>query len=176
MTRALNMRAQGRELSNDPLWYKDAIFYEVRARSFYDSNGDGIGDFEGLRSKLDYLADLGVTAVWILPHYPSPGRDDGYDCADYTNVHPDVGTLDDFDALVKEAHKRGLRIITELVLNHTSDQHPWFQRARRAPPGSPERDFYVWSDTPNRYQDARIIFRDFEPSNWACLLYTSRCV
>ncbi|HVJ89865.1 MAG TPA: maltose alpha-D-glucosyltransferase [Labilithrix sp.] len=156
-----------RGLSNDPLWYKDAIIYEVRVRSFYDSNGDGIGDLQGLRQKLDYLADLGVTAIWILPHYPSPGRDDGYDCADYTDVHTEVGTLEDFDELVREAHKRGLRIITELVLNHTSDQHPWFQRARRAPPGSSERAFYVWSDNPDRYKDARIIFRDFEPSNWA---------
>jgi maltose alpha-D-glucosyltransferase / alpha-amylase len=151
---------------NDPLWYKDAVIYEVRTRSFYDSNGDGIGDLEGLRAKLDYLADLGVSALWLLPHYPSPGRDDGYDCADYTDIHPDVGTLEDFDNLVAESHKRGIRIITELVLNHTSDQHPWFQRARRAPPGSPEREFYVWSDTADRYRDARIIFRDFEPSNW----------
>ncbi|MBX3221379.1 MAG: maltose alpha-D-glucosyltransferase [Labilithrix sp.] len=156
-----------RGLSNDPLWYKDAVIYEVRTRSFYDSNGDGIGDLQGLRSKLDYLADLGVTAVWLLPHYPSPGRDDGYDCADYTDIHADVGSLEDFDAFVHEAHKRGIRVITELVLNHTSDQHPWFQRARRAPPGSSERDFYVWSDTADRYKDARIIFRDFEPSNWA---------
>jgi len=153
-------------MDNDPLWYKDAIIYEVRTRSFYDSNGDGIGDMEGLREKLDYLADLGITALWLLPHYPSPGRDDGYDCADYTEVHSDVGTLEDFDMLVAEAHKRGLRVITELVLNHTSDQHPWFQRARRAPAGSPERDFYVWSDTADRYKEARIIFRDFEPSNW----------
>jgi maltose alpha-D-glucosyltransferase/alpha-amylase len=153
-------------LIDDPLWYKDAVIYEVRARSFYDSNGDGVGDLEGLRNKLDYLADLGITALWLLPHYPSPGRDDGYDCADYTDVHSDVGTIEDFDALVNEAHKRGIRVITELVLNHTSDQHPWFQRARRAPPGSPDRDFYVWSDTADRYKDARIIFRDFEPSNW----------
>jgi maltose alpha-D-glucosyltransferase/alpha-amylase len=155
-----------RGLTDDPLWYKDAIIYEVRTRSFYDSNGDGIGDLKGLEIKLDYLADLGITAVWILPHYPSPGRDDGYDCADYTDVHSDVGTLEDFDSLVREAHKRGIRIITELVLNHTSDQHPWFQRARRAPPGSPERDFYVWRDNADGYKEARIIFRDFEPSNW----------
>jgi maltose alpha-D-glucosyltransferase/alpha-amylase len=139
----------------------------LRTRSFYDSNGDGVGDLQGLKSKLDYLSDLGITAVWILPHYPSPGRDDGYDCADYTEVHPDVGTLEDFDAFVHEAHKRGIRVITELVMNHTSDQHPWFQRARRAPPGSPERDFYVWSDNADQYKDARIIFRDFEPSNWS---------
>ncbi|MBX3189890.1 MAG: maltose alpha-D-glucosyltransferase [Labilithrix sp.] len=154
-------------VSGDPHWYKDAVIYEVRTRSFYDSNGDGVGDLQGLTSKLDYLADLGVTTVWVLPHYPSPGRDDGYDIADYTDVHPDVGTLDDFDQLIEQAHRRGLRVITELVLNHTSDQHPWFQRARRAPPGSPERDFYVWSDSADRYAEARIIFRDFEPSNWA---------
>ena len=156
-----------RGLSDDPLWYKDAIIYEARVRSFYDSNGDGVGDLQGLKSKLDYLADLGITAIWILPHYPSPGRDDGYDCSEYTGVHPDVGTLEDFDEIVREAHRRGIRIITELVMNHTSDQHVWFQRARRAPPGSPERDFYVWSETPDRYKDARIIFRDFEPSNWS---------
>ena len=154
-------------LSDDPLWYKDAVIYEVRTRSFYDSNGDGIGDLLGLRSKLDYLADLGVTALWLLPHYPSPGRDDGYDCSDYTDVHSDVGTLEDFDAFVTEAHARGIRVITELVMNHTSDQHAWFQRARRAPPGSPERDFYVWSDNAEKYKEARIIFRDFEPSNWS---------
>ena len=140
----------------------------LRVRSFYDSNGDGIGDFRGLAAKLDYLQDLGVTALWLLPFYPSPLRDDGYDIADYTDVHPDVGTLADFELLPRARRTaRGLRVITELVLNHTSDQHPWFQRARRAPPGSAERDFYVWSDTPERYQDARIIFKDFEPSNWA---------
>jgi maltose alpha-D-glucosyltransferase/alpha-amylase len=154
-------------LVDDPLWYKDAVIYEVRTRSFYDSNGDGVGDLQGLKSKLDYISDLGITALWILPHYPSPGRDDGYDCADYTDVHPEVGAIEDFDALIHEAHKRGIRVITELVINHTSDQHPWFQRARRAPPGSPERDFYVWSETADRYKMARIIFRDFEPSNWA---------
>ena len=151
----------------DPLWYKDAIIYELRVRSFFDSNGDGIGDFHGVAEKLDYLQDLGVTALWLLPFYPSPQRDDGYDIADYTDVHPDVGTLADFKHFLDEAHSRGLYVITELVLNHTSDQHPWFQRARRAPAGSPERDFYVWSDTPERYLDARIIFKDFEPSNWA---------
>ncbi len=150
----------------DPLWYKDAIIYELRTRSYFDSNDDGIGDLRGVTAKLDYLADLGITAVWILPHYPSPGRDDGYDISDYTNVHPAVGTLDDFDELVEEAHRRGLRIITELVVNHTSDQHAWFQRARRAPAGSPERDFYVWSDTASEYAAARIIFNESEPSNW----------
>ncbi len=154
-------------LLDGAVWYKDAIIYELRTRSFYDSNGDGVGDFRGLTSKLDYLQDLGVTAVWLLPFYPSPGRDDGYDISDYTDVHSEVGTLDDFEAFVEDAHRRGIRVITELVLNHTSDQHPWFQRARRAPPGSPERDFYVWSPTLDRYKEARIIFKDFEPSNWS---------
>ena len=151
----------------EPTWYKDAIIYELRTRSFFDSNDDGIGDLRGLTSKLGYLQDLGVTAIWLLPFYPSPGHDDGYDIADYTNVHPEVGTLADFEQLIAEAHKRGLRVITELVLNHTSDQHPWFQRARRAPAGSAERSFYVWSDSPDRYRDARIIFKDFETSNWS---------
>ncbi|TAH36941.1 MAG: maltose alpha-D-glucosyltransferase [Planctomycetota bacterium] len=150
----------------DPLWYKDAVLYELHVRAFYDSAGDGIGDFGGLTRKLDYLEDLGVTAVWLLPFYPSPLRDDGYDIADYEDVHPDYGTLPHFRAFLREAHRRGIRVITELVVNHTSDQHPWFQRARRAPPGSKERDFYVWSDTPEKYKEARIIFKDFEPSNW----------
>jgi maltose alpha-D-glucosyltransferase/alpha-amylase len=154
-------------IGDEATWYKDAIIYEVRTRSFFDSNDDGIGDLRGLASKLDYLLDLGVTALWLLPFYPSPGRDDGYDISEYTDVAADVGTLADFELLLAEAHRRGLRVITELVLNHTSDLHPWFQRARRAPPGSPERDFYVWSDTPDRYRDARIIFKDFEPSNWS---------
>jgi maltose alpha-D-glucosyltransferase/alpha-amylase len=152
--------------SDDPLWYKDAIFYELRVRSFYDSSGDGIGDFPGLTAKLDYLRDLGVTALWLLPFYPSPQRDDGYDISNYLKVHPDCGTLRDFAEFLREAHRRGLRVVTELVLNHTSDQHPWFQRARRAAPGDSARDFYVWSDTADRYPDARIIFQDFEPSNW----------
>jgi maltose alpha-D-glucosyltransferase / alpha-amylase len=152
--------------SDDALWYKDAIIYELRTRSFYDSDDDGVGDLRGLTEKLDYLSDLGITAIWILPHYPSPGRDDGYDISDYTDVQVGAGTLDDFRTLVEEAHRRGIRVITELVINHTSDQHAWFQRARRALPGSPERNFYVWSDTPNRYEGARIIFRDYEPSNW----------
>ncbi len=147
-------------------WYKDAVFYELRVRAFYDANGDGIGDLKGLTEKLDYLHDLGVTALWLLPFYPSPLRDDGYDIADYCAVHPAVGTLDDFRSFVQAAHARGLRVVTELVLNHTSDQHPWFQRARRAAPGTPERDFYVWSDTPDRYPEARIIFTDYESSNW----------
>src|SRR5207237_207388 len=158
----------GRPLTdNDPLWYKDAIIYEAHARAFHDSDGDGYGYFRGLAQKLDYLEDLGVTAVWLLPFYPSPLKDDGYDIADYTDVHPQYGKLSDLQDLLHEARRRGIRVITELVVNHTSDQHPWFQRARVAPPGSPERDFYVWSDTPERYRDARIIFKDFEPSNWS---------
>ena len=147
---------------SNPLWFKDAVIYQVHVKSFYDSTGDGIGDFRGLLEKIDYFQDLGVTAIWLLPFYPSPQRDDGYDIADYRSVHPSYGTLEDFQAFLKEAHLRGLRVITELVLNHTSDQNPWFQEARRAPAGSPERDFYVWSDTPDRYRDARIIFKDFE--------------
>src|SRR5690554_5246364 len=150
----------------EPLWYKDAIFYEVHVRAFYDSNADGIGDFRGLVEKLDYIQDLGVTTIWLLPFYPSPLRDDGYDIADYTDVHHTYGTLRDFEILLREAHRRGLRVITELVLNHTSDQHPWFQRARRSPPGSSHRNYYVWRDEPGGYPDARIIFKDFEQSNW----------
>jgi len=153
-------------LADDPLWYKDAIFYELRVRSFYDSDGDGVGDFRGLTEKLDYLQHLGVTALWLLPFYPSPLRDDGYDISDYTNIHADCGTLHDFKRFLKEAHRRGLRVVTELVVNHTSDQHPWFQRARRSPPGSRYRDFYIWSDTAEKFKEARIIFQDFEPSNW----------
>jgi maltose alpha-D-glucosyltransferase/alpha-amylase len=156
----------GRFPEPDALWYKDAIIYELHPRAFHDSNADGIGDFRGLTEKLDYLQDLGITALWLLPFYPSPLRDDGYDIADYTDVHPAYGTLRDVETLLREAHRRGLRVITELVLNHTSDQHPWFQRARRAPPDSRWRRFYVWSDTPARYSDARIIFKDFEASNW----------
>src|SRR5256886_10991547 len=167
MRRRVPLAPPRRGLVSDPLWYKDAVIYELRVRSYMDSNGDGVGDFRGLTEKLDYLQDLGVSALWLLPICPSPGRDDGYDISDYTDVHPDVGTIDDFKMFLDEAHRRGLRVITELVLNHTSDQHPWFQRARRAPVGSPERNFYVWSDTPERYKDARIIFKDFEPSNWS---------
>ena len=148
------------------LWYKDAIIYELHVRAFADSNGDGIGDFRGLTERLDYLQDLGVTALWLLPFYPSPLRDDGYDIADYMNIHPAYGTMRDFRAFLREARRRGLKVITELVINHTSDQHPWFQRARHAPPASVWRDFYVWSDTPDKYSDARIIFKDFETSNW----------
>ncbi|HWA75406.1 MAG TPA: maltose alpha-D-glucosyltransferase [Polyangiaceae bacterium] len=152
--------------TQDPLWFKDAVIYQLHVRSFCDSTADGIGDFRGLAQKLDYIRDLGVTAIWLLPFYPSPLRDDGYDIADYTNVNPAYGTLADFKFFLREAHERGLRVITELVVNHTSDQHPWFQRARRSPPGSAARNFYVWSDAPDRYKDARIIFKDFETSNW----------
>ena len=147
-------------------WYRDAVIYEVHVRAFSDSNGDGIGDFPGLTARLDYLQQLGVTAIWLLPFYPSPLRDDGYDIADYYDVHPSYGTLDDFKEFLAEAHARGMYVITELVINHTSDQHPWFQRARRAEPGTRERDFYVWSDTTERYGDVRIIFQDTETSNW----------
>src|SRR6516162_8178671 len=157
----------GFPLENDPLWYKDAIIYELHVRAFFDSNDDGIGDFAGLTQKLDYLQDLGITAVWLLPFYPSPLRDDGYDIADYTNIHPSYGSLADFRAFLNEAHRRGLRVISELVINHTSDQHPWFQQARRASPGSSKRDFYLWSDNPDKYKEARIIFKDFEVSNWS---------
>jgi maltose alpha-D-glucosyltransferase/alpha-amylase len=153
-------------LGSHPTWYKDAIIYEVHVRAFFDSVKDGIGDFGGLTQKLGYLEELGVTAIWLLPFCPSPLRDDGYDISDYTNVHPSYGTLSDFQRFLKEAHRRGLRVITELVLNHTSDQHVWFQRSRRAQPGSRWRNFYVWSDTPDKYGDARIIFKDFESSNW----------
>jgi maltose alpha-D-glucosyltransferase/alpha-amylase len=153
--------------NTEPLWYKDAIIYELSVRSFYDSNGDGIGDFQGLMQKLDYLEDLGVNTLWILPFYPSPLKDDGYDVIDYTDVHPDYGTLTDFKEFLKEAHRRGIRIITELILNHTSDQHPWFKKARKSKPGSRMRDFYVWSDTPNKYKEARVIFTDDNNTNWS---------
>ena len=151
---------------SDPLWYKDAIIYEVHVRAFQDSNADGIGDFRGLTERLDYLRDLGITAIWLLPFYPSPLKDDGYDIADYYSINPIYGTLRDFKIFLQEAHRRNLRVITELVVNHTSDQHPWFQRSRHAKPGTPWRDFYVWSDSSDKYKEARIIFRDFEPSNW----------
>jgi len=147
-------------------WYKDAIIYELHIKAFSDSNGDGIGDFNGLLSKLDYLQGLGVTAIWLLPFYPSPLKDDGYDIADYYSINPSYGDIKQFKRFLNEAHKRGLKVITELVINHTSDQHPWFQRARRAPKGSPEREFYVWTDNPNQYKGVRIIFQDFEASNW----------
>jgi maltose alpha-D-glucosyltransferase/alpha-amylase len=152
-------------LRDDPHWYKDAIIYQLHVKAFYDSTGDGMGDFAGLTERLDYIADLGVTAIWLLPFYPSPLRDDGYDIAEYTRVHPDYGTLRDFRGFVREAHRRGLRVITELVVNHTSDQHPWFAEARSGR-RNPKRDWYVWSDTDQRYADARIIFTDTETSNW----------
>ena len=151
---------------SNPLWFKDAVIYQLHVKTFQDSDGDGVGDFGGLMQRLDYLAELGVTALWLMPFYPSPLKDDGYDIADYLSVNPSYGTLEQFDAFLAAAHARGLRVITELVLNHTSDQHPWFQRARRAAPGSPERDYYVWSDTEDRYREVRLIFPDFEPSNW----------
>src|SRR5882724_7926555 len=153
-------------IATDPLWYKDAVLYELHVRAFFDSNDDGIGDLPGLIQKLDYLEELGVTCLWLLPFFPSPLRDDGYDISDYLNVHPSFGTLEDFKAFLDAAHSRKLQVITELVVNHTSDQHPWFQAARRAPPGSPERDLYVWSDTAHKYSQARIIFTDTEKSNW----------
>ncbi len=153
-------------IEDDPLWYKDAVIYQTHVRAFHDSNEDGIGDFQGLTEKLPYLQDLGITAIWILPFYPSPLRDDGYDIADYNDVNSSYGALADFKRFVKEAHRHGIRVITELVINHTSDQHPWFQRARNSPKGSKWRDFYVWSDTQDKYSDTRIIFKDFENSNW----------
>jgi maltose alpha-D-glucosyltransferase / alpha-amylase len=153
--------------TRDPLWYKDAIIYELHVKAFADGNDDGIGDFLGLMGKLDYLQTLGVTCLWLLPFFPSPLRDDGYDIADYRNVHPGYGTLEDFQRFLNAAHDRQMQVIIELVVNHTSDQHSWFQRARRAEPGSPERDYYVWSDTDDRYRDARIIFLDSERSNWS---------
>jgi maltose alpha-D-glucosyltransferase/alpha-amylase len=150
----------------DPLWYKDAVFYQLHVKSFADSNADGIGDFVGLASKLDYLESLGVNCLWIQPMYPSPFRDDGYDISDYTDIHPSYGTLQDFQTFLNQAHQRGLRVIIELVLNHTSDEHPWFIEARSSRE-NPRRDWYVWSDTDDRYRDVRIIFLDTERSNWA---------
>ncbi|MGH7622450.1 MAG: alpha-amylase family glycosyl hydrolase, partial [Gemmatimonadaceae bacterium] len=151
----------------DTLWYKDAVIYQIHIKSFRDSNRDGYGDIPGLIDKLDYIESLGVNCLWLLPFYPSPLRDDGYDIAEYQAIHPQYGALSDFQRLLEESHARGIRVITELVINHTSDQHAWFQRARLAPKGSAERDFYVWSDDPTRYGDARIIFTDTEKSNWA---------
>jgi maltose alpha-D-glucosyltransferase/alpha-amylase len=152
--------------NNEALWFKDAIFYELSVRSFFDSNGDGIGDFNGLIQKLDYLEDLGINTLWLLPFYPSPLKDDGYDVIDHCDVHPDFGSLSDFKAFLKAAHSKGIRVISELILNHTSDQHPWFKRARKAKAGSRYRDFYVWSDTAERFKDARIILQENEESNW----------
>src|SRR5579872_2357847 len=150
----------------DPLWYKDAVIYEAHVKSFFDSNQDGVGDFQGFTGKLDYLQSLGITCVWLLPFFPSPLRDDGYDISDYLNVHLSYGTLDDFKAFVQAAHSRHIKVLIELVVNHTSDQHPWFERARRAPKGSPEREFYVWSDSDRKFSETRIIFCDTEKSNW----------
>jgi maltose alpha-D-glucosyltransferase/alpha-amylase len=150
----------------DSSWQTDAVIYQLHVRTFADSNGDGIGDFPGLITKLDYLADLGITCLWLMPFCESPLRDDGYDVSHYERIHPPYGTMDDFQAFLDAAHTRGMRVITELVINHTSDRHPWFQAARHAPAGSPKRDFYVWSETPERYAGARVIFCDVEPSNW----------
>jgi maltose alpha-D-glucosyltransferase/alpha-amylase len=152
--------------ASDPLWYRDAIIYELPVKSFYDANQDGIGDFAGLIEKLDYVEELGVTCVWLLPFFPSPLKDDGYDIADYRNVHPSYGSLDDFKQFLHAAHERGLEVVIELVVNHTSDQHEWFRKARAAAPDGPERKYYVWSDTDQKYRDARIIFLDSERSNW----------
>jgi maltose alpha-D-glucosyltransferase/alpha-amylase len=153
-------------LSADTLWYKDAVFYELHVKAFQDSSQDGVGDFGGLIQRLDYVAGLGVDVIWLLPFYPSPLRDDGYDIADYYGIHPNYGTIDQVRQFLDEVQKRGLKVIADLVLNHTSSDHPWFQRARRAPKGSPERDFYVWRDDDTLYKEARIIFTDTEPSNW----------
>ena len=159
-------RATAVGVGPDPQWYKDAVIYQLHVKAFQDSTDDGIGDFRGLMQRLDYIQDLGATAIWLLPFYPSPLRDDGYDIADYRKVNASYGTMGDFRRFVKEAHRRDLRVITELVINHTSDQHPWFQRARRARPGTAARDFYVWSESPEKYEGTRIIFQDFESSNW----------
>jgi maltose alpha-D-glucosyltransferase/alpha-amylase len=156
----------GHWFESDPLWFRKALFYEIHLRGFFDANADGSGDFRGLIEKLDYLQWLGIDCIWLLPMYASALRDGGYDISDYYKVHPDYGTIDDVKAFIEAAHERGLRVIADLVMNHTSSDHPWFQRARQAPPGSPERDWYVWSDTPDRYPDARIIFVDTEASNW----------
>ena len=152
--------------TNKRSWYHDAVIYQLHVRAFFDSNGDGVGDFCGLAQKLDHIKDLGANTIWLLPFYESPLRDDGYDISDYKTINPAYGTLDDFRHFVEEAHARDIRIITELVINHSSDQHPWFERARRAPSGSPERDYYVWSDTGHEFEEARIIFLDSEVSNW----------
>ena len=161
-----NDRVKKLASATDPLWYKDAIIYEFHVRAFADSNGDGIGDFPGLLSRLDYLQDLGITCIWLLPFFPSPLRDDGYDISNYVDVNPSYGTLDDFKAFLDAAHQRNMQVMIELVINHTSDQHPWFKAARLAPPGSPAREMYVWSETDQLYKDARIIFTDTEKSNW----------
>ena len=166
MTTPMASSAAAPAADDDPLWYKDAIIYQAHVKSFFDSSNDGIGDFKGITQKLDYLQELGITCLWLLPFFPSPLRDDGYDISDYRNVHPAYGTLEDFKGLIAAAHERQIRILIELVVNHTSDQHPWFLRARHAPPGSPERAFYVWSDTDRKFPETRIIFTDTEKSNW----------
>jgi maltose alpha-D-glucosyltransferase/alpha-amylase len=163
---AENRRVKKPASTTDPLWYKDAIIYELHVRAFADSNGDGIGDFPGLISRLDYLQDLGITCIWLLPFFPSPLRDDGYDIGNYVDVNPSYGTLNDFKSFLDAAHQRNMQVMIELVINHTSDQHPWFKAARSAPPGSPAREMYVWSNTDQLYKDARIIFTDTEKSNW----------
>jgi maltose alpha-D-glucosyltransferase / alpha-amylase len=166
LTVSTDPTASAASAADDPLWFKDAIIYHAHVKSFFDSNNDGVGDFRGITEKLDYLQGLGITCLWILPFFPSPLRDDGYDIADYHSVHPSYGTIDDFKAFVDAAHARHIKILIELVVNHTSDQHPWFQRARHAPPGSPDREFYVWSDTDQKFPETRIIFTDTEKSNW----------
>ena len=150
----------------NPYWYKDSIIYALHIRSYYDSTGSGIGDIPGVIQKLDYLEDLGITAISLLPFYESPLKDDGYDVSDFISIHPDYGTMEDFKRLLDEAHKRGLQVIIDLIINHTSTEHEWFQRARKAKAGSPERDFYIWSDTQEKYEEAEIIFSDYETSNW----------
>jgi maltose alpha-D-glucosyltransferase / alpha-amylase len=170
MTRGTTMEEGGRAASDrstrDPHWYKDAVVYQLHIKAFRDSSADGYGDFRGLTEKLEYIQQLGANVIWLLPFYPSPLKDDGYDISSYESIHPTYGSIDDFKAFMQAAHARGLKVITELVINHTSDQHPWFQRARKAPKGSPERDWYVWSDDPNKYAGTRIIFTDTEKSNW----------
>src|SRR5258708_1809054 len=166
--------------ADDALWYKDAVIYQVNVKSFFDSNDDGIGDFKGLTSKLEYIRDLGVNTIWLMPFYPSPLKDDGYDIADYQDVHRQFGTLDDFRSMLREAHRLGLKVITELIINHTSDQHPWFQAARHAPAGSPPPDFYPFRDTAHTSLVTPIIFTDTETSNWtwdpqAQSYYCHRC-
>jgi maltose alpha-D-glucosyltransferase/alpha-amylase len=167
ITPAADSAAFAGPVVDEALWYKDAVIYQVNVKSFFDSNDDGIGDFKGLTSKLEYIRDLGVNTIWLMPFYPSPLKDDGYDISDYKNVHPQFGTLDDFRVMLREAHRLGLKVMTELIINHTSDQHPWFQAARNSPAGSPKRDFYVWSDTDQKYLNTRIIFTDTETSNWS---------
>ena len=159
------MSEAGHWFESDPLWFKHAVFYEIHVRGFFDGNGDGMGDLRGLAEKLDYLEWLGIDCIWLLPMYPSPLRDGGYDIADFYDIHPDYGTVDDFRSFVDAAHQRQIRVIADLVMNHTSSDHPWFQEARSSP-DSPKRDWYVWSDTDDRYEDARVIFVDTEPSNW----------